>query len=65
MRAIRLEYQHYPEDAYRKGRAAVLKGFLGRERLFFSSVAETEGWEERARENLEYEIGLLENGKLD
>lgn len=35
-RAIRAEYAHVPEDAYRAGRSGVLRGFLSRERLFLT-----------------------------
>lgn len=56
---IRKEYGFYSEADYCAGRMKVLKGFLGRERLYFSDVffEECEG---RARVNLEWEIGELE-----
>jgi predicted metal-dependent HD superfamily phosphohydrolase len=36
--AIRTEYRHVPEDAYRQGRRAVLKTFLDRDRLYLTDV---------------------------
>ena len=35
-RAIRAEYAHVPDGAYRAGRSGVLRGFLSRERLFLT-----------------------------
>lgn len=64
MQSIRLEYDHYADSDYCAGRTAVLHGFLKREKLFFSTVAEKEGWDHRARENLEYEISVLNGGEL-
>ncbi|KAI9029224.1 hypothetical protein DFJ74DRAFT_603308 [Hyaloraphidium curvatum] len=54
---IRREYFHYPDEAYKAGRAAVLRGFLARDRLYFSSRARD--WEPRARDNLAREIAAL------
>ena len=56
---IRREYAHVPEDAFRQGRAAVLEGFAGRERLYFSEWG-YEHFEKRARENIARSLdGLL------
>lgn len=38
----------------------VLRNFLKRERLYFKD----DGWEERARGNLTWEIGVLEGGRI-
>lgn len=35
-RAVRVEYAHVPDAAYRAGRGAFLRTLLGRDRLFFS-----------------------------
>ena len=48
---IRREYRHVPDEAFRKGRAAVLESFAGRERLYFSEWGR-DRFEERARRNL-------------
>ena len=55
---IRQEYAHVPEDRYREGRAAVLRGFAARERLYFSDWGR-ESFEDRARENLARSLGKL------
>lgn len=58
-RAIRAEYAHVPEDAWRIGREHVLERFLERPRVFqgdWDGVAEQEV---RARRNLSAEIVLL------
>lgn len=56
-RAIRAEYAHVPDDAFRRGRAAVLRKFLARERVFgtvtFASL------EADARANLERSLARL------
>ena len=57
---IRGEYSHIPEDAFRKGRAAVLRNFLKREVLYFTEDFRKEG-EQRARGNMEAEILQLES----
>jgi predicted metal-dependent HD superfamily phosphohydrolase len=57
--AIRREYAHVAENAYREGRIAVLKKFLTRAQLYFSECAR-ERHETQARKNLEAEIRMLE-----
>lgn len=53
--AIRKEYAHVPEDAYRTGRRRVLEGLLARDSLFVSPLLD----EAAARANLSREIDLL------
>jgi len=53
--AIRLEYGHLADDAYRSGRAEVLQHFLDRPRLFFTKAGR-ERFEKQARLNLTREI---------
>ena len=55
---IRREYAHVPEDAFRKGRAGVLRGFAARERLFFSQWG-LDRFEARARNNLARSLAAL------
>ncbi len=59
LHAIRREYAHVPENAYREGRIGVLKRFLGRAQIFFTPALR-ERFEITARENLAYEIALLQ-----
>ncbi|MEE1755672.1 HD domain-containing protein [Streptomyces sp. SP18CS02] len=56
--AVREEYGFVPDDAFRTGRAAVLRQLLGLPRLFRTPYGERE-WEERARRNLTTELHLL------
>lgn len=56
-RAIRREYAHVRDDAYRAGRARVLETFLSRSRIFFTDELRTR--EEQARANLRREIDAL------
>lgn len=56
---VRREYAHVPEDAFRKGRAQVLRTFLARERLYFSEWGQ-QRFERRARENCRRSIAALE-----
>ena len=58
---IRAEYALVPEDVYNAARSAILKDFLGRERLYLSDLAHAE-WDEAARENLAWSIADLEAG---
>ncbi len=52
---IRAEYDHMTDDDFRRGRAAVLEGFLARDRLFFTSAGQAR-FEARARANLRREL---------
>ena len=55
---IRAEYAAVPEDQFRAGRAAFLKGVLAQPRMFRTDVYEAE-FGDRARANLAWEIGRL------
>jgi predicted metal-dependent HD superfamily phosphohydrolase len=57
-RQVREEYAAVPEDAFRTGRAAVLRPFLERDAVYATWPAR-EQWEERARENLAAELASL------
>jgi predicted metal-dependent HD superfamily phosphohydrolase len=56
--AIRLEYAHVPDGAFRVGRAAVLDHLLGLPRLFRTAPL-AERWERPARANLVRELADL------
>jgi predicted metal-dependent HD superfamily phosphohydrolase len=56
--AVRDEYAFVPEEAFRDGRAAVLRQLLGLPRLFRTPYGQRE-WEQRARHNLTVELELL------
>jgi predicted metal-dependent HD superfamily phosphohydrolase len=57
--AVRAEYASVPDEAFRRGRVAVLTGLLAHERLF-TTVSGRARWETRARENLRCELGRLD-----
>jgi predicted metal-dependent HD superfamily phosphohydrolase len=57
--AIRAEYAEVPDELFRPGRAAVLRGLLELPRLFRTETARAR-YEARARANLAAEIGELE-----
>jgi predicted metal-dependent HD superfamily phosphohydrolase len=57
-RAIRREYAHVPDDAYRTGRAAVLHGFLSRPRIYTTDYF-ADRYEMAARRNLGRSLGAL------
>jgi predicted metal-dependent HD superfamily phosphohydrolase len=59
---IRKEYQCYDDEEYTAGRIKVLKGFLERERVYFSEWFHREK-AEIARTNLLREIELLEHAR--
>lgn len=56
--AIRSEYAHVPDDAYRTGRTAVLESFLARPRLYRTDVFFREA-EAAARKNMANELDRL------
>ncbi|MFJ5712149.1 hypothetical protein [Streptomyces sp. NPDC093105] len=56
--AVREEYAFVPDDAFREGRAAVLRHLLGLPRLFRTPYGAAV-WEEKARENIERELREL------
>jgi predicted metal-dependent HD superfamily phosphohydrolase len=56
-RAVRAEYAHVPDEAWRAGRARVLEGLLAHERLYVTPGLA--GREERARANLRAELTAL------
>lgn len=56
--AVRAEYAHVDDDAWRIGRRAVLRSFLDRPRIFRTIVGR-ERWESRARINISSELASL------
>ncbi|MGW0392339.1 HD domain-containing protein [Streptomyces sp. NPDC003042] len=56
--AVRAEYAFVPDDAFRTGRAAVLRQLLGLPRLFRTPYGATH-WEAPARHNLAAELAAL------
>lgn len=63
-RAIRLEYAHVPEEAFRKGRAGVLRKFLERPAIYHTAMFR-EKYEAAARENIERSIARLRGSEHD
>ncbi|KAF3910979.1 hypothetical protein AA313_de0201203 [Arthrobotrys entomopaga] len=66
---IRSEYIGYTIEDYRKGRIAVLRGFLDRENIFLMGRIEEKAesmrdMENLARKNIGWEVGELEAGRL-
>lgn len=57
-RAVRREYAHVDDDAWRAGRAAVLDGFLARDEVFTTPTGR-ERWEAHARANMAAELASL------
>jgi predicted metal-dependent HD superfamily phosphohydrolase len=57
--AVRAEYAHVPDDAFRAGRAAVLRGLVAAPRLFRTAVARGR-WEDAARANVAAELATLD-----
>ena len=58
---VRAEYVHVPDDAFRRGRAAVLRDLLAKPTLFHTAAAR-DLWEDRARTNVTRELAGLERG---
>ncbi|MGZ4444989.1 MAG: HD domain-containing protein [Nocardioidaceae bacterium] len=55
---VRREYAHVPDPDFAVGRAAVLQALMDKPTLFHTPHARTH-WEQRARANLERELGSL------
>jgi predicted metal-dependent HD superfamily phosphohydrolase len=53
--AVRREYAHVPDAAFREGRAAILEDLLAKPHLFHTAYAR-EHWEETARANVHREL---------
>lgn len=53
--AVRAEYAHVPDDAFRSARTAILTGLLARPHLFHTAYAR-EHWEATARRNVTAEL---------
>lgn len=58
--AVREEYAHVPDDAFRAGRAAVLRGLLALDPLFRTPSGRA-AWEAAARANVTAELARLEH----
>lgn len=56
--AVRAEYAHVDDDAWRTGRRTVLRSFLDRPQIFRTIVGR-ERWEARARINISSELASL------
>jgi predicted metal-dependent HD superfamily phosphohydrolase len=56
---VRAEYAHVPDQAFRSGRAAILRELLARPRIYRTPTAH-ERWEADARAHLAAEIATLE-----
>ncbi|RDI63867.1 HD domain-containing protein [Nocardia pseudobrasiliensis] len=56
--AVRAEYAHIPDELFRSGRAAVLRGLLDQERLFRTPTAQAR-YATAARANLTAELARL------
>ena len=57
-RQIAQEYDWVPAEAYKQGRAKVLKTFLDRPQIYFTPSLRAK-WEEQARANLQRELASL------
>lgn len=57
-RAVRAEYAHVDDDAWRAGRGALLRSLLDRDPLYATPAARAR-WEARARRNLAAELSSL------
>lgn len=57
--AVRAEYAHVPEEMFARGRSAILRELIGRERLFRTDYAHRY-WESSARSNVARELSELD-----
>ena len=55
---VRREYSHVPDEAFRRGRADVLRGLLAAPAMFRTATGRRL-WEQRARANVEAELSAL------
>ena len=55
---VRREYAHVPDEAFRRGRADVLRGLLAAPAMFRTATGRRL-WEQRARANVEAELAAL------
>jgi predicted metal-dependent HD superfamily phosphohydrolase len=55
---VRREYTHVPDEAFRAGRAGILRDLLAKPHLFHTAYAR-EHWESLARGNVEREVAQL------
>lgn len=55
---VRQEYAAVPDDAFRAGRAAILRPFLDRDTVYATTFAQ-EQWEDAARANVAAELAAL------
>jgi predicted metal-dependent HD superfamily phosphohydrolase len=60
-RQVREEYAAVPDEAFRAGRAGILRLFLDRESIYATDVAR-QRWEAAARANVAGELGRLSSG---
>ena len=60
--AIRREFAHVPEEAYRRGRAQVLRHLLAKDPLYYTPPMQEER-EARARRNVRHELAMLGDGR--
>ena len=58
---MRQEYAHVPEAAYKKGRSAILRPLLHRDRIYRTRHA-LDSWERPAQINLGRELSRLRDG---
>ena len=56
--AIRKEYAHVPDEAYRSGRSDVLRRFVARP-VIYPDAAFAETYDRRARDNIDWELARL------
>jgi predicted metal-dependent HD superfamily phosphohydrolase len=56
--AVRAEYAHVPDDAFRAGRSAVLAGLVAADRLYRTAQGHRR-WEAAARANVAAELAGL------
>lgn len=60
--AVRQEYAHVPDDAFRDGRQTILRAYLEQPTIYRTDTARVL-WEARARVNLTREIEVLVSGR--